>query len=83
MPVLPPFLQKGDKIAVIAPARKITLTEISDFIEFADTNGFEVVFTENLFASQNQFAGNDNIRAADFQYWLDSSNVKAIIAARG
>lgn len=83
MSILPTFLQKGDKIAIIAPARKITLSEISDFIEFADKNGFEVVYTENLFASLNQFAGNDEIRAADFQHWLDNTEVKAIIAARG
>lgn len=83
MTVFPSFLQKGDKIALIAPARKISLIEISPFIQFAKSKGFEVVYTENLFASQNQFAGNDETRTADFQFWLNSKEVKAIIAVRG
>ncbi|MCC6721878.1 MAG: LD-carboxypeptidase [Bacteroidia bacterium] len=83
MTLLPQFLHKGDKIAIVAPARKISYNEILEFVNFTKQKGLEVVFTENLFASQNQFAGTDDQRADDFQYWLDNSEIKAIIAARG
>jgi len=83
MPTFPEFLNRGDKIAVVAPARKISLLEIQPFIQLAEKQGFEVVYTPGLFEIENQFAGNDEHRAAEFQYWLDHRDVKAIISARG
>ena len=83
MSILPAFLQNGDKIAIAAPARKVTLSELTPFIEFCRSHALEVVYSENLFATQHQFAGSDEQRAADYQYWLDSSEVKAIISAKG
>lgn len=80
---LPAFLQNGDKIAIAAPARKVTISELTPFIEFCRSHGLEVVYSDNLFAALHQFAGSDEQRAADYQFWLDSSEVKAIISAKG
>ena len=78
-----PFLSPGDKIAIVAPARKISLAELEPFIEMTREAGFHVVYNPGLFEISNQFSGSDEHRAADFQYWLDHPDVKAIIAARG
>ena len=83
MSLYPPFLTKGDKIAIVATARKTNPEELQTFIKMAANEGFEVVFTPELFNYERQFAGTDEHRAADFQHWLDEEDVKAIILARG
>ena len=79
----PSYLKRGDKIAIVAPARKISNSEIENAIETFENWGLEVIFGNNLFKSNNQFAGTDEKRKSDFQRMLDDPTVKAIIAARG
>lgn len=79
----PPFLRKGDKIGIVAPARKITREELQDAVTLFESNGFEVVFGKYLFGADHQFSGSDAERAADLQAMLDDPSVKAIISARG
>jgi len=81
--VSPPFLKIGDKIGIVAPARKIAKNELEPSLEIIRSNGFEVVYSDNLFATDNQFAGNDNVRAEDLQHMLDDETIKAIMFARG
>jgi len=81
--VLPEFLIPGDKIALIAPARKTTLQDLEPFIKLVNQADLEVIYTPNLFAVQNQYGGSDDLRAADFQYWLDDPCIKAILSVRG
>jgi len=45
--------------------------------------GLEVVLGETINASWHQFAGDDNLRAADMQRFINDDSIKAIIAARG
>ncbi|MCF8299341.1 MAG: LD-carboxypeptidase [Saprospiraceae bacterium] len=79
----PPFLKQGDKISIVAPARKINISEIENAIRTFKTWGLKVVLGKNLFNSNNQFAGTDEERKSDFQNMLDDPSVKAIVAARG
>jgi muramoyltetrapeptide carboxypeptidase len=81
--VFPPFLTIGDKVAIVATARKTNLEELQPFINLARGYDIEVVFTPNLFNEDRQFAGSDKQRAEDFQYWLDRDDIKAILLARG
>ncbi len=81
--IYPPFLKKGDKIGIVAPARKITKDELMESFEIITNNGFEVVYTDSVFAEDNQFAGNDNHRAVDLQNMLNNRSIKAIMFARG
>lgn len=81
--ITPAFLQKGDKIGLVAPARKIVASEISRAITFIEKQGFSVECAPKLYASENQFAGNDIERVEDFQYMLDNPEIKAILAVRG
>jgi muramoyltetrapeptide carboxypeptidase len=79
----PPKLIHGDKIAIIATARKISQIEIKPAVELLNKWGFETVFGRNLFREYNQFAGTDKERAEDLQWALDDENIKAILIARG
>lgn len=83
MSVLPPFLQPGDKLAIAAPARKTTLSELETFIRMAAEHDIEVVTAPGLFESEHQFAGSDAHRATVFQFCLDNPEIKAIISAKG
>ena len=79
----PSFLKKGDKIGIIACARKISLTEIQPAIDILNAWGLEVVLSKNLFKTDNQFSGSDDERAEDLQMMLDDDSIKAVISARG
>jgi muramoyltetrapeptide carboxypeptidase len=79
----PTSLQKGDKIGIVACARKITLLELEFAIATFESWGLEVVLSKHLFNEANQFSGTDAERAADLQSMLNDASVKAIISARG
>ncbi|TAL62908.1 MAG: LD-carboxypeptidase [Bacteroidetes bacterium] len=81
--ISPPALKKGDKIGIIAPARKISREEIQFAVDTFEKWGLKVVFGKNLFGSENQFSGSDPQRKEDLQKMLDDDSVKAIISARG
>jgi muramoyltetrapeptide carboxypeptidase len=81
--IQPPYLKKGDKIGIVATARKISTAEINPAIAVLKSWGLEVVLGNNLFNSDNQFSGTDNERADDLQTLLNDTSVKAIISARG
>ena len=79
----PPPLKKGDKIAIAAPARKISKEELAYAIRLIEQQGYQVVYNETLFVHFNQFAGDDIQRTQSLQQWLDDPSIKAIFFARG
>jgi Uncharacterized proteins, homologs of microcin C7 resistance protein MccF len=79
----PPFLSKGSKVALVAPARKISFAEIEPALFWLKAKGFVAVFDERLFAVDHQFAGDDAFRAVVFQNYLDRSDIDAIWFVRG
>jgi muramoyltetrapeptide carboxypeptidase len=81
--ITPEYLKPGDKVGFVAPARKCEPEELKKAVSIIEQWGLSVVFGKNLFCSQNQFAGTDEERAADFQQMLDDESVKAIICIRG
>lgn len=81
--IQPSYLKKGDKIAIIATARKVSKEEIEPAVTFFESYGLHVLLGENLFESDNQFAGTDDQRANDLQWALNDKSIKAIIIARG
>lgn len=81
--MLPPLLKPGDKIGIVAFAKKITLQEIQPAISLFESWGLEVEIGETIGAEWNQFAGNDEQRRADVQKMLDDNSIKALISARG
>ncbi|OJJ16657.1 LD-carboxypeptidase [marine bacterium AO1-C] len=79
----PPYLQAGQKVAIVAPAKSINQAEIKMAISIFETWGLEVVLGRHLFKTHHQFAGTDAERAQDFQEMLDNPEIRAIICARG
>ncbi|AKD02402.1 LD-carboxypeptidase [Pontibacter korlensis] len=78
-----PSLRPGDKIAIIATARKISLPEIELAIQTFEGWGLQVVVGKTIGASYNYFAGDDALRLQELQQMLDDESIKAIICARG
>jgi len=81
--ITPAYLKPGDKVAIIATARKVTASEMESAIKSIQSWGLIVVPGEHLYDQENQFAGSDEMRAADLQQMLDDTDVKAIFCARG
>jgi muramoyltetrapeptide carboxypeptidase len=79
---IPPYLKKGDKVAIIAPVRKISEPEIADAIKLLREN-FDVLLAPHLYATHHQFGGTDAERASDLQWALDTPEIKAVFIARG
>ena len=80
--LLPPYLKKGDKIAITCPAKKLP-RPMDDAVALLQSWGLEVVLGDTVTASYHQFAGDDDLRAHDLQRFIDDDSIKAIIAARG
>ena len=78
----PPYLRKGDTVAITCPAKKLP-RDINDAVRLLESWGLNVVLGETVFAEDNQYAGDDELRSKDFQRFLDDPNVTAIFAARG
>jgi muramoyltetrapeptide carboxypeptidase len=82
-PIAPPFLQAGQRVAIVAPARKISTAEIEFARQTLQGWGLEVVLGESIDAAHHQFAGDDALRRRDFQRQLDDPSIRAILCARG
>ena len=81
----PPYLTKGDTIAIVAPAgilknRKHVIDKAK---KVAESWGLKIVYGKNMFNQEHHFAGTDEERCEDFQKALDNSSIKAIWSARG
>ena len=70
-------------MAIAAPARKVSLEEIETAVKWLKDKGFEPVFDDSLFIAHNQFAGDDEARAAALQRYIDRDDIAAILMARG
>jgi muramoyltetrapeptide carboxypeptidase len=82
MSINPPYLKKGDKIAITCPAKKLP-KPMDDAVNLLQSWGLEIVLGETVGLSFHQFAGDDEQRAKDMQRFIDDDSIKAIIAARG
>lgn len=81
--IIPPYLKKGDTIAIVATARKNIDDNLKPAISWLKNWGLEVVIGKTIGLDNNQLAGTDEERAADFQTMMDNPNIKAIWCVRG
>ena len=79
----PKALQKGDKVCILATARKISLEELNEGVSLLKSWGLLPVFGRTIGLSHHQFAGTDWERTQDLQAALDNPEIKAIWCARG
>ena len=81
--IYPPYLKAEDAIGIVAPARKISRTELEFTVRWWEEKGFRIVLGKHLFTEHHQYAGTDAARLEDLQNMLDDNNIKAIFCARG
>lgn len=81
--ITPPYLQKGDTVAIVATARKNIDDNLKPAIELLKSWGLEVKIGSSIGLDLNQLAGTDEQRAKDFQEQLDNPNIKMIWCVRG
>lgn len=79
----PARLQKGDTIAILATARKNIDDNLKPALDLLHSWGLEAIIGSSIGLDDNQLAGTDAQRAADFQAQLDNPNIKAIWCVRG
>tara|TARA_R110002074_G_scaffold144735_1_gene292660 strand:- start:28 stop:930 length:903 start_codon:yes stop_codon:yes gene_type:complete len=80
--LIPPLLSQGDKIAIVAPAKKIQ-SDLTFAVNTLTEWGLTPVLGEHVLATDHYFAGTDNQRLHDLQEALDNPEIKAILIARG
>ena len=76
-------LKAGSKVAIAAPARKMSREQMQCAIEWLMEKGFTPVYDDRLFAEYHIFAGDDDFRAAVLQEYLDDENIEAIWLSKG
>ena len=81
----PPYLQKGDTIAITCPAGYMGAEKIQTCVQKLKAEGYKVVVSKITVGgkSKNYFSGTDAQRASELQKYLDDKNVKAILCGRG
>lgn len=79
----PPYLKKGDKIAITAPASKLDRESIEIGVEILQSWGLEVIIGKTVGRKFHDFSDTLENRTSEFQSFLDDSSIKLILSARG
>lgn len=80
---IPPYLKKGDSVAITSPAGYISVIDCTDAINMMESWDFKIKIGSSIGKKDFTFGGTDEERLADFQQMLDDESVKAIMCARG
>ncbi len=82
--IIPPYLKKGDTIAITCPAGYMAKEKAAKCIHTLQTWGYEVMVGKTLGSnSENYFSGTDEERANELQAMLDDRSIRAILFDRG
>lgn len=79
----PPFLQPGDKVALVSPAGAIDASYIREAAEVLRSWDLEPLVGTYAAATCGYFAGDDEQRLHDMQWALDEEDIRAIFCNRG
>lgn len=75
-------LHKGSKVAIVAPARKVTPNQMQFGIDWLKKSGFIPIVDDTLYTVDHIFAGSDDFRTTMVQQYLDDDSIDAIWFAR-
>ncbi len=79
----PRRLERGSRLAVVAPASPFLRADFDNGIAELQRLGLEPVWDESVFARQAYVAGSDAVRAAAVRRALTDPTIAALIAVRG
>lgn len=80
---IPPYLKKGDTVAIVCTARKFFPEDAIPAKELLESWGLKIKLGATIGLDTCQLGGTDIERATDFQNMMDDENIKAIWCARG
>ena len=80
---LPPKLQPGDTVGVIAPSGSFERARLAPGLAYLRAKGFDVREGASLYAQDRYLAGTDRARADDVNAMFADGDVKGIFVARG
>jgi len=83
MKICPPFLKKGDEVAIISPSFAIDEEKIEDAFRILEDWGLKVHLGENVLKHVGPYAGTDRERLSDLQKVTDNKSIRAVICSRG
>ncbi len=83
MKKIPPYLQKGDCVVLISPARCVDKKDLLSFEKWVTDQGWVLEYGSYVFGKSNQFSSNDTQRAQDFVWAIEHKKAKAIFCAKG
>ena len=81
--IVPSPLKRGDHVAIIATARKVSIDILSKAEQILQSWGLVCLRSPNLLREHHQFSGSDDQRRSDLQWAMNEPDVKAIICFRG
>ena len=84
MYIIPPYLKKGDSIAITCSAGYLDASKTTACVQQLETWGYKVILGKTVGgASKNYFSGTDEERRTELQAMLDDNSIKAILFGRG
>lgn len=81
--LLPPYLQKGDKVIVVSPSSKIDQSFLKGAKKRLESWGLKVAMGKHAGSSSGRYAGTIRQRLKDMQAAMNDPKVKAILCSRG
>ena len=82
--IQPPFLQKGDRIALISPSYSTPMENVETASQILREWGFEPVVGPNVGKEYlGKYAGTPEERLSDLEWALRDPDIKAILCNRG
>jgi len=81
--VIPPYLRKGDEVALVSPSWWIGEDKITLAAGMIEKWGLKVRIGGNALKQNGPFAGSDRERMKDLQEMTDDPAIKAVICSRG
>ena len=81
--VIPPFLQVGDRVGIVAPSRRIKGDQLIKALEVLKDWGLIIKQGDHLLQQDGYFAGTDEQRLSDLQKLINDPDIRCIFCARG
>ncbi|MFO7862737.1 MAG: LD-carboxypeptidase [Salinivirgaceae bacterium] len=81
--IRPKPLKQNGTVGILSTARAIMPNELAQATELLNQRQINVVLGKSIGVRENQLAGSDALRLADFQEMLNNDAIDAIICARG
>jgi muramoyltetrapeptide carboxypeptidase len=82
--IIPDLLKAGDKVGIVATAKKINVADVEFAARVLASWELQVIIGKNIFSTRhNYLSGSDEERRSDLQNMINDTGIRAIICARG